>query len=309
MAACSCPTPLGLCVPFDMDDIILSFVDEVCLPLNRVNLARYLPVLPSFLELSRTLPASALEDGIVGAFQPSSFVLQGLGSSLTRQVALQYLDVARHHHGKMEIEDESKIFFHGFKTRFIVAGNCAIDQLESTIEELKALDLDSFDVSLRINEILHRRQHEHGGREGGGEGEDGGEGGEEGGNPPTPATPTQTPATSTPATSSPTPATTTPGRKGGEGCGVGGGAGVGEGGGKGVGGGVGQGFGGTEADGEGKGVEMEAEESKESARMTAHELAQRMGPGEFGYYDECCVFLDKMSCFVWHFYGFYNRLS
>ena len=243
MAACSCPTPLGLCVPFDMDDIILSFVDEVCLPLNRVNLARYLPVLPSFLELSRTLPASALEDGIVGAFQPSSFVLQGLGSSLTRQVALQYLDVARHHHGKMEIEDESKIFFHGFKTRFIVAGNCAIDQLESTIEELKALDLDSFDVSLRINEILHRRQHEHGGREGGGDGEgcgqgvgggvgqglagrkgegkgeDGGEGGEEGENTPTPATTTQTPATSspTPATSSPTPETPIAGRKDGEG--------------------------------------------------------------------------------------------
>ena len=116
MAACSCPTPLGLCVPFDMDDIILSFVDEVCLPLNRVNIARYLPVLPSFLELCRALPASTLENGIVGAFQPSSFVLQGLGSSLTRQVALQYLDVARHHHGKMEIEDESKIFFHGFKT-------------------------------------------------------------------------------------------------------------------------------------------------------------------------------------------------
>ena len=154
-----------------MDDIILSFVDEVCLPLNRVNLARYLQVLPSFLELCRALPASALEDGIVGAFQPSSFVLQGLGSPLTRQVALQYLDVARNHHGKMEIEDEFKIFFHGFKTRFIVAGNCAIDQLESTIEELKALDLDSFDVSLRINEILHRRQHEHGGREGGGDGE------------------------------------------------------------------------------------------------------------------------------------------
>jgi hypothetical protein len=32
-------------------------------------------------------------------------------------------------------------------------------------------------------------------------------------------------------------------------------------------------------------------------RMTPHEAAQHMGPGEFCNHDECCVFLDKMSYF------------
>ena len=102
--------------------IIIPFVDEVCLPLQLSNTRQYIAVLPSFLELSSRLPETALEDGTVGIFQPSSFVLQGLSSPLTRDVALQYVQVARKHHGKLEIEDDSKIFFHYHKTRVSTLG-------------------------------------------------------------------------------------------------------------------------------------------------------------------------------------------
>jgi len=287
MSACQCPIPQGPCLPFDIDAIILSFVDEVCLPLQRMSTRQYLAVLPSFLELSSTLPASFLEDGTVGAFQPSSFVLQGLSSRLTREVALQYVEAARRHHGKFEIEDDSKIFFNCHKTRYILAGNCAIDHLASTIEALKAFEvLPEFDLATRINQIIH------GGREGGAceeEGEEGERGRGEGGQ----------------------------GRTGG---GVGGGEGGervgveegGEGGQGRTGGGVGGGEGGervgVEDGGEGGqgrmgggvgGGEGEGEEDKGvvEKRMTPHEAAQHMGPGESCNYDECCVFIDKMSYF------------
>ena len=176
MAACERSLRQGPCLPFDIDAIIMPFVDEVCLPLQLSNTRQYIAVLPSFLELSSRLPETALEDGTVGIFQPSSFVLQGLSSPLTRDVALQYVQVARKHHGKLEIEDDSKIFFHCHKTRFILGGNCAIDQLASTIEALKAFEAaPDFDLPMRINEILHRGR-QHGGRKDGGCEEEGAEG-------------------------------------------------------------------------------------------------------------------------------------
>ena len=274
MAACQCLIPQGPCLPFDIDAIILSFVDEVCLPLQRGNTRQYLAVLPSFLELSSTLPASALEDGTVGAFQPSSFVLIGLSSPLTREVALQYVEVARRHHGKLEIEEDSKIFFNCHKTRYILAGNCAFDHLASTIEAMKAFEaLPEYDLAIRINQILHRGRDGRGcgeeGEEGEGEGGgvDGGVGRGEGGEVGQGAG---------------------GGVGGGEGQGTGGGVagGVGRGEGGEVGQGAGGGVGGEEGEGEreedGGGQEVGGEgEDFVKKRMTPHEAAQHLGPGEF----------------------------
>ena len=146
---CRRPVTEHVGFPVDLKDKVPQLVDDVCLPLQRLSIFPCLPVLEAFLQLSKTFRQNLISPNRVGQFQPSTFVIKGMSSNLTKMACMEYVRLAHERtklgpHGKLD--PSVALFFHGQDSAFVHGSRCILADLGDVIQAVRDQKESEFDI-------------------------------------------------------------------------------------------------------------------------------------------------------------------